>query len=291
MKHYHTLFSLDKMAQVLGVSRSGYYDFIKRGFSKRDLENKAIVKRIRSIFEESRQTYGSPRIHAELCAQGNPCSRVKVARLMKKNDIQAKMYRKFVKTTKRSEYISRPTQDLVQQNFYSPLPNRIWVADITFISINKTWVYLAVILDLFSRKVVGMALHDHMRSSLILAALNQALLLRKPPSGLIHHSDLGGQYVSHDLYEMAQAHGIKLSHGKTGCAYDNAAMESFFHTLKTEHVYFKNYKTLEEAKTDIFDYIFTFYNSKRRHSTLNYQSPNQWEHNYYKNKLIQVQHV
>ena len=246
---------------------------------------------MRTIFEESRETYGSPRIHAELCAQGTPCSRVKVAQLMQKNDIQAKMYRKFVKTTKRSENITRPTQDLVQQNFYSPLPNRVWVADITFIAINRTWDYLAIILDLFSRKVVGMALSDHMRSSLILAALNQALLLRRPPSGLIHHSDMGSQYTSNNLYEIAQTHGIKLSHGKTGCAYDNAAMESFFHTLKTEHVYFKKYKTLEEAKTDIFEYIFTFYNSKRRHSTLNYQSPNQWEYNHYKNQTISVHNV
>lgn len=291
MKNQKDLFSLDQMAQVLGVSRSGYYDFIKRPPSKRELENTQTVKRMRTIFEESHQTYGSPRIHAELCAQGSSCSRVKVARLMKKNDIQAKMYRKFVKTTKRSENITRPTQDLVQQNFYSPLPNRVWVADITFIAINRTWAYLAIILDLFSRKVVGMAMSDHMRSSLILAALNQALLLRRPPSGLIHHSDLGSQYTSHDLYEMAKAHGIKLSYGKTGCAYDNAAMESFFHTLKTEHVYFKNYKTLEEAKIDIFEYIFTFYNAKRRHSTLNYQSPNQWENNYYKNQFISVQSV
>ncbi|AIL13527.1 hypothetical protein IM40_08605 [Candidatus Paracaedimonas acanthamoebae] len=279
---------MDQIAQALGVCRSGYYDFIKRSPSKRGLENAEAIKRIKTIFEESRETYGSPRIHAELCAQGSACSRAKVARLMKKNDIQAKMYRKFVKTTKRSGNIPQPAQDLVQQNFYSPLPDRVWVADITFIAINKTWVYLAIILDLFSRKVVEMALSDHMRSSLILAALQQALLLRKPASGLIHHSDLGSQYTSHDLYEMAQTHGIKLSHGKTGCTYDNAAMESFFHTLKTEHAYFKNYKTLEEAKTDIFEYIFTFYNAKRRHSTLNYQSPNQWEYNYYKNQSISV---
>lgn len=291
MKNQKDLFSLDQMAKILGVSRSGYYDFIKRSPSKRELENAETIKRIRSIFEESRETYGSPRIHAELCEQGSPCSRRKIARLMKNNDIQAKMYRKFVKTTKRSEKTPYPPQDLIQQNFYSSLPNRVWVADITFIAINRTWVYLAVILDLFSRKIVGMALSDHMRSSLILGALNQALLLRRPPSGLIHHSDLGSQYTSHDFYNVAQTQGIKRSHGKTGCAYDNAAMESFFHTLKTEHVYFKNYKTLEEAKTDIFEYIFTFYKAKRRHSTLNYQSPNQWENKYYKNQTISLQDV
>lgn len=291
MSDYKALFTVDQMAQVLGVSRSGYYEFSKRKPSKRELENAHIIKRIRAIFKESHETYGSPRIHAELCEQGSSCSRNKIARLMKGEDIQAKMYRKFVKTTKRSEKASRPTQDLVQQNFYTSLPNRVWVADITFIAINKTWAYLAIILDLFSRKVVGMSLSDHMRSSLILDALHQAILLRKPPSGLIHHSDLGSQYTSNDFHKVAKAHGIKLSHGKTGSAYDNAAMESFFHTLKTEHVYFKNYQTLEEAKVDIFEYIFTFYNSKRRHSTLNYQSPNHWENNHYKNQLIRVQTV
>ncbi|MBN9344362.1 MAG: IS3 family transposase [Holosporales bacterium] len=291
MKNYRALFPLDQMAQVLGVSRSGYYDFLKRKPSKRDLENKETLKKIRSIFEESHETYGSPRIYAELSDQGTTCSRRKVARLMKKEGIQAKMYKKFVKTTKHLENNTRPTQDLVQQNFYSPLPNKVWVADITFIAINRTWAYLAVILDLFSRKIVGMALSNHMRSSLVLAALHQALLLRRPSSGLIHHSDLGSQYTSHDFYNVAQTHGIKLSYGKTGSAYDNSAMESFFHTLKTEHVYFKSYKTLEESKTDIFEYIFTFYNSKRRHSTLNYQSPNQWERNYYNNQTVSVHSV
>lgn len=291
MRNHRSLFFLEQMAHVLGVSRSGYYDFIKRPPSGREFENEKLIRKIRGIFEASFETYGSPRIHAELLEEGVFCSRRRVARLMKDNNIQAKMYKKFVKTTKRSKKSFYPTQDLVQQNFCTAIPNTIWVADISFIRVNQGWAYLAIILDLFSRKVVGMALKDTMRTSLILEALNQALLLRRPPYGLIHHSDLGSQYTSHELYKIAKKHGIKLSHGKTGSAYDNAVMESFFHTLKTELTYFKNYKTLEEAKIDIFSYIFTFYNPKRRHSTLKYQTPNQYEHHYQQRQFISVRSV
>lgn len=291
MRDHRSLFSLEQMARTLGVSRSGYYNFIKRPPSARELENEKLIKKIKAIFEESYETYGSPRIHAELQEEGIFCSRRRVARLMKHHNIQAKMYKKFVKTTKRSKNSSYPTQDLVQQDFSTALPNTVWVADISFLWINTGWAYLAIVLDLFSRKVVGMALKNTMKTSLILEALNQALLLRKPPWGLIHHSDLGGQYTSHELHKIAQKHGIRLSHGKRGSAYDNAAMESFFHTLKTELTHFKNYQSLEEAKMDIFNYIFTFYNNKRRHSTLNYQNPNQYEQHHQQMKFISVPSV
>ena len=204
---------------------------------------------------------------------------------MKAHDIQAKMYKRFKKTTKRSDKcMNRP--DIIQQNFQVDHPNRIWAADITYISVNRKWVYLAVVLDLFSRKIVGMALQENMKSDLVSRAMTQALLHRRPPGGLIHHSDLGSQYTSHDLQKLATKYGFNLSYGK--CAYDNAVMESFFHTLKTEHTHFKTYQTLEEAKIDIFTYIFAFYNSKRRHSTLKYQTPNQTENNYLRNKFISV---
>ncbi len=291
MRNHKSFFSLEQMAHILGVSRSGYYDFIKRLPSARELENEKLIKKIKTIFEESFETYGSPRIHAELLEERVPCSRRKVARLMKQNNLQAKMYKKFVKTTKRSKKSFYPTQDLVQQDFSPALPNTIWVADISFVWVSNRWAYLAIVLDLFSRKVVGMALQDTMKTSLILEALNQALLLRRPPCGLIHHSDLGSQYTSHELHKIAKKYGIKLSHGKTGSAYDNAVMESFFHTLKTELIYFKNYQSLEEAKIDIFKYIFTFYNNKRRHSTLNYKNPNQYEIYHQQTKFISVRSV
>lgn len=285
MKRYHDVFSVDQMACVLEVSRSGYYDYLKRGLSARALDNKRLVDQIKLIFDESHRTYGSPRLHAALKEQGFSCSRSRVARLMKSHDMEAKMSRRFKKTTKRSTK-AQHHPDLVQQNFQVSDPNRVWVADITYISVRGRWVYLAVVLDLFSRKAVGMALQETMKTDLVLQAMTQALLHRRPPSGLIHHSDLGSQYTSLDLQKLAKQHSFTLSYGT--CAYDNAVMESFFHTLKTEHVYFKNYQTLEEVKIDIFAYIFTFYNAKRRHSTLQYQTPNQVESNYDRNKFISL---
>lgn len=285
MKTHHDVFSIDQMAGILGVSRSGYYDYLKRGLSARALDNKKLVDQMKLIFEESHGTYGSPRLHAALKDQGFACSRPRVARLMKAHGMQAKMSRRFKTTTKRSAK-AQHYPDLVQQNFQVSDPNRVWVADITYISVKGRWVYLAIVLDLFSRKVVGMALQETMKCDLVLQALTQALLYRKPPLGLIHHSDLGSQYTSFDLQKLAKQRGVTLSYGT--CAYDNAVMESFFHTLKTEHVYFKTYQTLEEAKMDIFAYIFTFYNAKRRHSTLHYQTPNQFENNYDRNKFISV---
>ena len=288
MKELSSDFCVDQMARVLGVSRSGYYDFIKRAPSLTGVERENLLAKIKIVFNASHETYGSPRIHAELRSEGIFCSRRRVAKIMKTHKLQAKMYRKFKKTTQPAQKPYYRGQDLVKQYFSTSQPNKVWVTDITYLRVQKKWVYLAVILDLYSRKVVGMALKDHMRTSLILEALTSALVLRKPPSGLIHHSDLGGQYTSQALVQLSQRHGIRLSHGKTGCAYDNAAMESFFHTLKTELVYFKTYQTLEEAKMDIFAYIYTFYNQKRRHSTLQYQTPNQWEHNNNQHQSVSV---
>lgn len=280
MKTHSDYFCLDQMAKVLGVSRSGYYAFAKRTKSKRASYNEELIAKIKTIFAESAETYGSPRIHAELKEQGYNCSRPKVARLMQTHSIQAKMYKKFKKTTKQSSKPYHRGEDLLQQDFSSPSPNTIWVADISYIPVNNGWVYLAIVLDLFSRKVVGMALEERMQADLVVKALNAAILHRKPPKGLIHHSDLGSQFTSQELYKVAKKHGIILSHGKTGCSYDNAAMESFFHTLKTELVYFKKYQSIQEARLDIFNYIYTFYNQKRRHSTLKFLSPHQWEINY-----------
>jgi putative transposase len=175
------------MACFLGVSQSGYYDFVKRRPCQRTLDNEALVRKIKTLFQESRETYGSPRIHADLLEQGFSHSGQKVARLMKQEGLQAKMYRQFVKTTKRSKCPLFSTQDLVQRTFQASHPNQLWVADISFIPINQRWGYLAIILDLFSRKVVGMSLKDTLKTSLIPEALRQALFTRCPPQGLIHH--------------------------------------------------------------------------------------------------------
>jgi transposase InsO family protein len=278
MKYLAKTFSKGQMAKVLGVSLSGYYDFAKRLPSARTLENRKLLKHIHHIHEQSYQTYGSPRIHAALKDLGYSCSRQRVARLMKVHQIQAKMVKR--KNYKKPNTHSADYQDLLYRNYTVNQPKTGWVADITYIKVNQKWGYLAVILDLFSRKIVGMNLDSHMKAGLVLNALNQALVMRKPAHGLIHHSDRDSQYTAHDLAKVAHHKGISLSYGR--CTYDNALMESFFHTLKTEHVYFKKYKTLEEARTDIFQYIFAFYNTKRKHSTLNYKSPLQKENEYEK---------
>ena len=288
MKNHSAYFCIAQMAKVLGVSKSGYYDFINRSPSKRAIYNEELIGKIRTIFAQSHDTYGSPRVHAELIEQGYNCSRPRVARLMQAHKIQAKMYKKFKKTTIQSEEPYHRGEDLVKQNFTALTPNSIWVADISYIAVNNKWVYLSIVLDLFARKVLGMALEETMKAELVIKALNAAITLRKPTKGLIHHSDLGGQFTSHALYKAAKKHGIILSHGKTGVSYDNAAMESFFHTLKTELIYFRKYQTLEEAKLDIFNYIYTFYNQKRRHSTLQYKTPNQWEQNFKQIKSVSV---
>ena len=287
MKSLRQEFSVEEMARTLEVSCSGYYCFLSRPPSHRSIDNARILTKIKQIHNSSRQTYGSPRITAELKDQGESCSRPRVARLMRIHNIKSKMHKKFVKTTKRSQ-TNKVSQDLVQQNFTVSKPNTVWVTDITFIWAGGTWVYLAVVLDLFARKVVGMAIDNHMRVELVLEALNQAMIMRCPDSGIIYHADQGSQFTSQELYKYATQNGIVLSHGHTGCAYDNAVMESFFHTLKTEQVYFENYQTLAQAKADIFSYIFAFYNTKRRHSTLNYKTPAQTEMNFYANNSISI---
>lgn len=288
MKDYSTYFCVNQMAKVLGVSKNGYYDFVKRTPSLRARYNEELTHKIMGIFIGSYETYGSPRIHAELIEQGYNCSRPRVARLMRENKIQAKMYKKFKKTTRQSDKAYHRGEDLVQQKFSAPAPNSIWIADISHIPVGSKWGYLAIILDLFSRKVVGMALEETMKAELVVKVLKAAATQRKPSKGLIHHSDLGSQYTSREFYKSAKNYGIILSHGKTGVSYDNAAMESFFHTLKTELIYFKKYQSIEEARLDIFNYIYTFYNRKRRHSTLKYQTPNQSEINYKLLKSVSV---
>ena len=266
---------------MLGVSRSGYYRFTKAKPSCREQEQEQerLTMKIQTIYEASRQTYGSPRIHAELKEQGETCSRQRVARLMKQAGIAAKMAKKFKVTTKKNPK-AKAAPNLLQQDFTAEQPNRRWVADLTYISTLEGWLYVAVVLDLFSRRIVGLAMGDRMTDDLVLAALEQALIHRNPLPGLLHHSDQGSQYTSHDFQKMLANHQITASMSGKGNCYDNAAMESFFHTLKTEHVYFERYQTRDQAKHSIFEYIEVFYNRQRRHSTLDYKTPLTFENNY-----------
>jgi putative transposase len=291
MNRYEQEFSLEKMAKVMGVSRSGYYRFLKAQLSMRDRENQALLEKIRHIHQTSHETYGSPRIHAELKANGESCSRRRVAHLMKSHGIVAKMSQRFKRTTRQAENPYFVANDLIQQDFKAHEPNEAWVSDITYVATQLGWVYCAIILDLFSRKIVGLAIEARMTAELVLVALKQALTHRQPPAGIVHHSDRGSQYTSQALKLLADCYGIQLSMGRVANAYDNAVAESFFHTLKTELIYFQTYKNLEEAKMSIFQYVYGFYNQTRRHSTLNYVSPNQFENDFYFNNNVSLPSV
>lgn len=280
MLQHNSEFRVERMSKVLKVSRSGYYDFLRSELAHRTKANQELLMKIKEVYQASHGTYGSPRIHAELLAKGYSCSRKRVSRLMKIAGIQAKMNKKFKVTTK-SNPQAKAAPNLLQQEFTASMPNQRWGADITYIATNEGWLYLAAIIDLFSRRIVGLAMGERMGTDLIVTALNQALIQRKPRAGLIHHSDQGCQYTSATFQALLNANGIVCSMSGGGNCYDNAVMESFFHTLKTEHVYFEQYKTREQAKQSIFEYIEVFYNRKRRHSTIGYLSPSifekQWE--------------
>ncbi len=278
MKNHAETFPIETMEKVLKVSRSSYY--YPQEPSQRSLENQEILKKIKEVYKESRDTYGSPRIHKELKTKGVKCSKPRVARLMRKSQICAKMTKAWRQTTKQKQgAIATPNH--LDQNFTVDEPNKAWVSDITYVPTEEGWLYVSISLDLFSRKVVGLHMGASLETSLILKTLSQALTHRKPGPGLLHHSDRGCQYTSNDFKVFMEKHQVRLSMSATGYCYDNAVAESFFHTLKTEHTNFYKYRTREEAMNSIFEYIEVFYNRQRLHSTLGYISPvdyeNLWE--------------
>lgn len=276
MKKHTNQFSIERMSTMLNVSRNGYYKFLHSSPSKREEENNLFLVKIKRIHAKSRETYGSPRIHAALQLEGESCSRKRVARLMKKAGIQAKMKKRFKVTTKVNPK-AQTAPNVLNRDFTAMKPNERWVADITYIATAEGWLYVAAVLDLYSRRIVGLSMNERMTTSLVVAALEQALTHRKPQPGLMHHSDKGCQYTSHEFQQLLKAKQITVSMSGTGNCYDNAAMESFFHTLKTEHVYFDHYQTREQAKQSIFEYVEIFYNRQRLHSTLGYLTPNEFE--------------
>jgi putative transposase len=282
MKNNTNQFPLKKMAEVMKVSRSGYYAYLRRETSLRKKENIKLMHEIESIYEEHRGLYGSPRIHAVLKHHGWTCSRKRAAKLMQKAGLRAKTNKNF---QKRKKFIERAACNLLKQNFTVDHPDRIWASDITYIKTGEGWIYLAATLDLFSRKVIGWAIEDHMRIELVEKALKQALFRRKPELGLIHHSDRGAQYTSNHFKKICDNESIILSMNSGSC-FDNAAVESFFHTVKTELIYLKKFKTKQEAKRALFEYIEGFYNRKRLHSTLGYLSPEVFESKYSKQQIL-----
>jgi transposase InsO family protein len=290
MIRHENEFSIERMSKMFNISRSSYYKFINAKPSSREQENERLLTKIKTCHKESRSTYGSPRIYAELREDGETCSRKRVAKIMKKEGIAAKMKKRF-KVTTRANPKAIPAPNLLQQNFTAEKPNERWVADFTYVATGEGWLYVATVLDLFSRRIVGLSMSNRMTSDLVTQALQQALTHRRPPANLIHHSDRGSQYTSSDFQNLLKKYDIISSMSGVGNCYDNAAQESFYHTLKTEHVYFEFYKNREEAKQSIFEYIEVFYNRKRRHSTLGYVSPVMFENVWQKKMEISLRNV
>jgi putative transposase len=265
------------LCEVLGVSSAGYYAWRSRPESRRSAANRDLVDDIRRIHRDTRGRYGSPRIHAELTAQGRGVSRGRIERLMRRHGIRAIMARpRWVRTTD-SHHDLPIAPNLLNRNFTATAPNRVWLADITYVETDQGWLYLATVLDLYSRKIVGWAMCDHLRTDLPVAALRMAISAQRPAAGLIHHSDRGVQYASEDYRKAIKSAGFLPSMSRRADCYDNAPMESFFHTLKTELVHHTHYVTRAEATRDIFAYIEGFYNRTRRHSAIGYISPIEME--------------
>jgi len=259
------------MCRALGVSRSGYYDWAGRPESARTQRHRALTEKIRYFHQASRDTYGAPRIRQDLLESGEQVGENTVALLMQRAGIVPKTVRKFRVTTDSRKTVPAPNR--LAQQFTVAQPNERWVSDITFVPTREGWLYLAVIIDLYSRAVIGWAMQARMRTELVTDALRMALMRRKVRSPLLLHSDQGSQYAAADYRALLALHGIECSMSRKGNCWDNAAAESFFHTLKTELVHHEDYCSRSEAKASIFEYIEVFYNRQRRHSHLGQMAP------------------
>lgn len=265
-------FPVSAMCRVLGVSRSGLYAWMRRGPSSRELEDRKLSKEIHRIHTESRGTYGSPRVHRSLEREGVRVGRGRVERLMRREGLSGRVRHRFKRTTDSNH--SRPiAPNTLDRQFAVDSRDRVWAGDITYVRTSTGWAYLAVIMDLYSRLIVGWAMADHMRTQLVEEALERALGWRSPDANALHHSDRGSQYASESYRAKLRIHGIEVSMSRRGDCYDNAVVESFFGTLKQELVHHSSWHDLAEARGAIHDYIEVFYNRKRLHSTLGYRTP------------------
>jgi len=276
VKAYQGEHRVATVCRVLGVSASGYYAWQVRPLSARAQADWTLSTQIRAIHARSRGTYGAPRVHAELRAQGVHVGRKRVARLMRQAQLAGVSRRRHVWTTRRDP-AARPAPDLVQRAFMAEGPNQLWVADITYIATWAGFLYLAVVVDAWSRRVVGWAMATHLRTELVLDALNMAVGQRRPRRPVIHHSDQGCQYTSLAFGRRCQEAGVRPSMGSVGDAYDNALCESFFATLECELIDRRRFATPTQARIAVFDFIEGWYNPHRRHSALDYESPLSYE--------------
>lgn len=269
---HRSAFAVERMCRVLGVRRSGYYVWKKRGPSKRVLRDAVLLIKIRESYRLSRGRYGSPNIHADLREWGYRCSRKRVARLMRAEGIRSKSVKRFRVTTQ-SKHMLPVAENLLQRDFTAREANRVWVSDITYVWTWQGWMYLCVILDLWDRKVVGWSMGERLMSELATSALKKAVALRRPPEGLVFHSDRGAQYASDAFKDELRQFGMIQSMSRKADCWDNAVAESFFGILKRELVHHETYRTRQAARLSVFEYIEGWYNRRRRHSTLGYRSP------------------
>ena len=265
------------ICRVLKVTRGGFYLWKKRKPSARQIRQQKLLAKIRIVQRENRELYGSPRVHRALLIDGEVVSRNTVAKLMRQARIRAKTRRRYVPRTTDSTHHKPIADNLLARDFAAPAPNQKWLADITYVPTDEGWLFLAGVLDCYSRKIVGWAMCDGMPTDLVSSALKMALLHRQPGQDLLHHSDRGVQYASEDYQQLLLNHGITVSMSGRGNCYDNAMMESFWATLKTELIHQQTYATRQQARQSIFEYIEVFYNRKRLHSALGYQSPESFE--------------
>ena len=265
------------MCEVLGVSPAGYYAWRPRPESARAAANRRLLADVRRVQVQHQGRYGSPRIHATLRAEGRGVSRGRIERLMRQHGIRAAASRRFRPVTTDSRHGLPVAPNLLEQRFVASAPNQVWLADLTYVPTGEGWLYLAAVLDLATRKIVGWAMRDHLRTELAAAALVMATQRQRPAPGLVHHSDRGSQYAAGQYRQLLAKAGMKASMSRTGDCYDNAPMESFFHTLKVELVHQRRWATRDEARRDLFSYVEGYYNRQRMHSALGYLSPEQVE--------------
>jgi putative transposase len=270
-------YPVDVCCKVLDVSRSGYYAWRDRPESDQKKRRKILAVKVKTVFEDNRSVYGSPRICEALRAQGEIVNEKTVARSMKELEIQAKSKKRFVPSTTDSNHTNPVVENILDRDFSAELPNQKWAVDITYIFTDQGWLYLAGVMDLCSRMIVGWSMADHMRTELVTDAMQMALARRQPGGQLVHHSDRGVQYTCDDYMHLLQSQDIQPSMSRKGNCWDNAAMESFWATIKTELVYREHYATHAQARASIFEYIEVFYNRKRLHSSIGYKSPEAFE--------------
>lgn len=272
MNEHQDRWKVGRMCRLLNLSRSGFYAWRKKPFSARSAENEGLIREIRRVYAQGRGEYGSPTICEALRQEGHLVNHKRIARLMRQMGLRSRVVPRFKRTTRRCKDRDA-APNLLQRNFCTDGANRVWLSDITYIDTDEGWLYLTTVEDMWSRRMVGHAITDHLRATAVLDALEMALGRRVVAPGLIFHSDRGTQYADHRVRRIFTAHGIIQSMSSTGNCYDNAMAESFFATFKKGHVFWERFRTKEEARRRIFEYLEVFYNRVRRHSSLGYKSP------------------